>query len=65
VTDPGPQRAAMFALYRQTLEVSPVEAKRLLDLFNVEVARGPRMKIQRIAEKFRIVGATVEIQICK
>lgn len=61
VTDPGFNRARVFTLYRQTLRIPPAEAKRLLTLPRVKVARGPRVLVQRIIDEFRAAGATVEI----
>ena len=61
VVDPGPQRSRMFQLYREVLSVLPEQAKDLLSTPRVEVARGPRMVVDRHIDKFRAAGAKLEI----
>jgi hypothetical protein len=61
MTNVGPNRASVFALLRQTLNLDPAATIRLLSSPRIEVARGPRMKIDTVVRQFREAGATVEV----
>jgi len=61
VIDPGPNRAAVSALYRQSLGIGPEEAKGLLAIPSVEVARGPRMLIEDAVSTLTAAGARVRV----
>lgn len=63
VVGPGPQRARLFQLYREVLGASPKQAKALLAASRVEVARGSRMEVERYIDKFRAVGASLEVSL--
>jgi hypothetical protein len=63
VVDPGPQRPRLFQLYREILGASPKQAKTLLSTARVEVARGSRMEIEPYIDKFRAVGATLDVSL--
>ncbi len=63
VVDPGPQRPRLFQLYREILGASPKQAKALLAASRVEVARGSRMEVERYINKFREIGAALEVSL--
>lgn len=61
VVDSGPQRFRLFSLYRRVLKASPARAKVLLDTTPVEIARGPRMLVERCIKEFQTAGATLRV----
>lgn len=60
VVDPGPNRSRLFHLYRETLGLSPAEAKKLLALPRVAIAHGPRMGTWQLVQRFQSTGATLD-----
>ncbi len=60
ITDVGQHRARVIALLREILNVSPAEAKELMNSPRIEVARGPRMEIESVVWRFKAAGAEVE-----
>ena len=57
----GQHRARVFALLREILNVSPAEAKELMNSPRIEVARGPRMEMESVVWQFKAAGAEVEV----
>ncbi len=63
VVTPGENRSKIYQLYRKVLGVSPDQAKALLDVSRVEVARGPRMQVEKYIKAFEAAGATVRVTV--
>ena len=61
VEDVGEQMGKVFTVLRQTMQLSPAEAKRLLTAHHFEVVRGPRMEIESIREKLERAGAKIQL----
>jgi hypothetical protein len=58
----GHQPAKVFSLLRKTLQVTPATAKAMLSSPRIEVARGPRLLVEPVADQFRSAGAEVEMK---
>lgn len=63
VEEVGDNPAQVFSLLRRIMQLSPAQAKRLLQLRGFEVARGPRMEVDDIQEQFQRIGATTQLVV--
>ena len=62
MTDAGQNATTVFSLLRQTLGLSPAAAKSHLQSRPIQIARGSRMEIESIVERFKNAGATVDVR---
>ena len=62
MVDSGPNSTAVFVLLRDTLGIPPATAKAHLHS-PIQIARGSRMEIETVIDRFKRAGAVVEVRV--